>query len=117
MQHSLRLLTVGALVGIIVLLGSVAPSQAGRGVRGPADGHHVSVHRVFVGCCVFIGPPVVVRRPVYGFPDTPPVVVEPQPVYVQQSTPQQYWYYCQNPPGYYPYVQQCPGGWLEVVPN
>lgn len=38
------------------------------------------------------------------------------PVYEQQP-PQPYWYYCQNPGGYYPYVQQCPNGWLQVVPD
>jgi hypothetical protein len=27
----------------------------------------------------------------------------------------QYWYYCQNPAGYYPYVQQCYSGW-QIVP-
>jgi hypothetical protein len=25
-----------------------------------------------------------------------------------------YWYYCQNPAGYYPYVQQCPTQWQPV---
>jgi hypothetical protein len=25
-----------------------------------------------------------------------------------------YWYYCQNPAGYYPYVQQCSGAWQPV---
>jgi hypothetical protein len=25
-----------------------------------------------------------------------------------------YWYYCQNPVGYYPYVQQCAGPWQPV---
>ncbi|MGA9991471.1 MAG: hypothetical protein WBP86_03965 [Thiobacillaceae bacterium] len=28
-----------------------------------------------------------------------------------------YWYYCTNPPGYYPYVQQCPAGWRPVAPQ
>ena len=28
-----------------------------------------------------------------------------------------YWYYCQNPQGYYPYVNSCPGGWMKVVPQ
>jgi hypothetical protein len=40
-------------------------------------------------------------------------------VYIQQEpTPQPpaFWYYCQNPPGYYPYIKECPGGWLTVVP-
>jgi hypothetical protein len=28
-----------------------------------------------------------------------------------------YWYYCQNPAGYYPYVQQCGGAWQPVAPQ
>jgi hypothetical protein len=59
--------------------------------------------------------------PSYAYPDyaAPPVVVpEAPPVYVQQEPPQQpyYWYYCPNPAGYYPYVNECPSGWLTVVP-
>lgn len=26
-------------------------------------------------------------------------------------------YYCQDPPGYYPEVQSCYGGWVRVVPD
>ena len=34
------------------------------------------------------------------------------------SEPQQsYWYHCQDPEGYYPYVKSCPGGWAQVVPT
>lgn len=36
----------------------------------------------------------------------------PSPAYAQP----QYWAYCQNPEGYYPYVQECFGGWVPVVP-
>jgi hypothetical protein len=47
------------------------------------------------------------------------VYVEPTP---QQAVPSQpmetsYWYYCQKPQGYYPYVQECPTGWMKVVPS
>jgi hypothetical protein len=28
-----------------------------------------------------------------------------------------YWYYCVDAKSYYPYTQQCPGGWLTVVPS
>ena len=28
-----------------------------------------------------------------------------------------YWYYCQDPEGYYPNVEECPDGWQQVVPN
>jgi hypothetical protein len=56
----------------------------------------------------------------YGYYPPPPVYVPQQPpVYVQPQEPQEpaYWYYCQDPQGYYPYVQNCPGGWMKVVPN
>jgi hypothetical protein len=58
----------------------------------------------------------------YGYPYAypyvyPPVVTVPSTrVYVQPSAPA-YWYYCDNPQGYYPYVQQCPGGWRAVAPT
>jgi hypothetical protein len=27
-----------------------------------------------------------------------------------------FWHFCQDPEGYYPYVKNCPSGWLTVVP-
>lgn len=49
-----------------------------------------------------------------------PIIVErsePQ-VYVQQPQPEpQYWYYCENPKGYYPSVKKCRSEWLQVVPR
>ena len=52
---------------------------------------------------------------------TPPVVAPPPATttYVQPA-PQDsssYWYYCESPKGYYPYVKSCPGGWMQVVPS
>jgi hypothetical protein len=29
----------------------------------------------------------------------------------------QYWYYCTDPAGYYPYVQNCTKAWMQVVPQ
>jgi hypothetical protein len=34
-----------------------------------------------------------------------------------QPAASQYWYYCQNPAGYYPYVQQCTTNWQPVPPS
>ena len=50
-------------------------------------------------------------RPVYPYPDpySPPMVA-PAPV-------GQMWYYCQNPPGYYPYVANCMMPWQMVQPS
>ena len=85
---------------------------------------------------VFISPSIVVpfgpwwrpyRGPIsYAYPYTypyaypyayPPVVVQPAPQVPVQLPPPQYWYYCDNPQGYYPYVRQCPGGWRAVSPT
>jgi hypothetical protein len=49
------------------------------------------------------------------YPETPAVIQQQPPVYVQPKE-QYYWYFCQNPEGYYPYIKNCPGGWLKVVP-
>ena len=56
--------------------------------------------------------------PYYYYP-APPVIVQQPPVYIQQEPPAQqpyYWYYCPNPAGYYPYIKDCPTGWMQVVP-
>lgn len=62
--------------------------------------------------------------PYYYYPyyATPNVVAQQPPdEYVQQSVPQSeesgYWYYCQDPKGYYPYVKKCPNGWMKVAPS
>ncbi len=58
-------------------------------------------------------------RPVYPYPDPyqPPVVVAPVTPVVPVAPappPSQFWYYCDNPPGYYPYVAQCATPWRPV---
>jgi hypothetical protein len=35
----------------------------------------------------------------------------------QQRVKESYWYYCQKPQGYYPYVKQCQSDWMKVVPS
>jgi hypothetical protein len=66
-------------------------------------------------------------NPYYGYPYYPyynpaPIVVQPSTEMEVQPGPQQsvepsYWYFCRAPEGYYPYVKQCPGGWMKVVPS
>ncbi|MCK7490430.1 MAG: hypothetical protein MZW92_00425 [Comamonadaceae bacterium] len=44
----------------------------------------------------------------------------PQPtVYIEQSVAPagSFWHYCRSVGGYYPYVQECPEGWLKVLPE
>jgi hypothetical protein len=53
-----------------------------------------------------------------GWPYYPPEVSEGLPAYSEPEQQQPYyWYYCQNPQGYYPYIKSCPGGWIPVIPN
>src|SRR5262245_58714712 len=81
--------------------------------------------RVFVGVGVgfpFWGFPYPYAYPyAYPYPAypayAPPVVVQSQPTtYVQQETPA-YWYYCQASQAYYPYVNECQSGWIQVPPQ
>ena len=62
--------------------------------------------------------------PYYTYP--PPVVAVPAAptTYIERDSsratapPQRsYWYYCEASRTYYPYVKECPAGWLRVVPQ
>jgi hypothetical protein len=57
----------------------------------------------------------------YGYPYgyQYPVADTAPPVYIQRETqPEaQYWYYCSGSQAYYPYVKECPGGWIQVAPQ
>ncbi len=94
--------------------------------------HFVAKHRVHhrsarIG--VFIGAPLFWHWPPphYAYPAYAPVVAvpayAPPPTYVERGTDYgepgdpRYWYYCQDPAGYYPYVNSCPGGWQRVMPT
>ena len=53
------------------------------------------------------------------YPYPPPTYYVPQQprIYIQQNQQQPYyWYWCANPPGYYPYIKSCPQPWQKVVP-
>ena len=55
-----------------------------------------------------------------------PAPIYPYPLYIGSldyydysdwyGTPDYYWYYCTNPEGYYPYIQECLGTWHAVPP-
>ena len=86
----------------------VGPGYWGPGYWGPH----------YWGPRVWVGPSVWWWGAPYYYA-APPVTVQQAPVYLQPAPPveePQYWYYCQNPQGYYPYIQQCSKGWMKVVP-
>src|SRR5260221_3116885 len=60
--------------------------------------------------------PAYYPYPYYPAPAT--VVVQSPPVYTERqdvapANEQSYWYYCAASRGYYPYVNECPGGWQK----
>jgi len=137
--------TVGLLVVVGLLGEGAAPSHAWSRVGGMGGGgQHASVgrsqavggsrvfvnNRVVVGSRVFVGLRACCFGPRFFFgvgvgvpfwyPYPYPYPVYSPPVAVEASPPQyqpQYWYYCPSAQGYYPYVKECPGGWLQVVPQ
>jgi hypothetical protein len=55
-------------------------------------------------------------EPVYPFPTyvPPAIIVQQAPPAPSGLPPSQFWYFCDNPQGYYPYVAACNGPWREV---
>lgn len=63
---------------------------------------------------------VIIGGPLFGPPIfySPPLHAEPKPpVYVVIEPGVNYSYYCTDPGGYYPAIQNCPTGWLLVIPG
>lgn len=108
-------------VMVLLLLGSI-PESSAEGRHSGHGGGHVGVG-VWLGPGWW-GPPYYPYYPYY-YPYYPPeqrIVIEQQPEMYAQPAPQaeeqqQYWYYCKEPKGYYPYVKECPNGWMKVVPS
>ena len=40
-----------------------------------------------------------------------------EPVKQKVNNASNYWYYCKKPGAYYPEVERCPDGWMQVVPQ
>ncbi len=111
--------------GVIIV--ALVLGNAGLALAWPGHGGggHLARVRVFVGTSVFVGPvwwgPAWYPYPYpYPYPVTypaPTVVQQEAPTYAPPATTAQYWYYCPDSKAYYPYIQQCPSGWLQVVPS
>lgn len=101
---------------------------AGAGMGNAWADHHG--HHAHFG--VVIGPvwgpafyPPRYYYPPYSPYYYPPVIIErPAPVYIEQPPPApvaagpvNYWYYCAEANGYYPYVKECRSGWQKVLPQ
>ena len=132
---------LGVAVAGMLLLGAALSGEAWAG-GGPRVRVHVAdpiwwapgfVPRPFIVYPHYARPYFGPRRyvpPVYGYgplvygyasPIYVPPAVAPQapPPYGPQAfapPPPQYWYFCQEAAAYHPYVKDCPGGWMTVLP-
>lgn len=113
----MKMLKSGLLSAL--LLGAFISGVSGSAWADRGHGHgHVGVT---IGGPLFWPSYPYYPAPYYG----PPVIITPPPppVYVEQGQDQeqdgaeQYWYFCRNPQGYYPYVKACPSGWQTVTPE
>jgi hypothetical protein len=117
MKRVMKGLGCGVLIALVLLLASPTPSEAGGHVSF-SFGIPLWFGPGYWGPGPWWGPPYYYNAPPYSSAPSPMVIQQP-PVYEQSAPPPQapvYWYYCQNPQGYYPYIQQCPNGWMQVVP-
>ncbi len=109
-------------VGFVIVIGLLVSSAVPSGAWGHGHGGSHVFFDIGVGVPLWYPYPYAYPYP-YPYPVySPPAVVESSPpAYVQQNAPAesqpQYWYYCQGSQAYYPYVKECPGGWLQVVPQ
>jgi hypothetical protein len=97
-------------VGCLLTLATALDAQAGRGRGGSGGRGHASAgshhHHFHGGARVFVGTTFVsYPRAYYG------------PGYYYAAPAVAYWYYCAAAAAYYPYVQNCPGGWEPVLPT
>lgn len=120
-------------LGLLVLLvfGANNAVAGGRHGGGHSHGHGHGHFHSSVG--FYFNDPYPWGPDPFFYPYRPyiynpaPVIIEQRepPVYIQRQlapaapaqTASANWYYCQNPAGYYPYVQSCTQPWVSVDPR
>lgn len=112
------------LICSLMLLIGIFVSGTALADRGRGHGGHGGHGRVGIG--FYFGAPYaypLYPPPYYYYPYSyyPPTPAQP-PVYIEQQgapeeTEEYYWYHCDKPEGYYPYIKECPNGWQKVEPT
>jgi hypothetical protein len=116
------------LISAALVLGATASADA-FAQRGHRGGYHGGHHHARVG--VYFGAPLVFAPWYYPYYSAP--YYYPAPVAAYPAAPTTYveqgqeaapgprsdasWYYCPEAKAYYPYVNQCAGGWQRVSPR
>ncbi len=122
----MRNVIIFVLTALVLAMSVSVPAYA----RGHHGHHHHHGH-VRISGGVWLGPGWGAAWPVPYYPSyypyyrnpyyAPRVIVEERPQEFisrenQVNEEGNYWYYCRKPEGYYPYIKECPGGWMKVIP-
>lgn len=123
-------LLLAVVLGLAVAGSAMAApgGHGGHGWHGGDHGWHGGGWRGGVGITLgapLFWPPFGAFGPYGPYGYYPPAVVAVPvmpPTYIEQNSqeseaPAQPWYFCPNPKGYYPYVNDCPAGWVQVAPQ
>lgn len=121
------------VIALALFMGSMAPDMASadrwRGHRHDSRAHiglsiGVPLYWSWPSPYYAYPPPYPAYSPYYypyppavTIPSSPPVYIEREDSEETAPRGQGYWYYCDRPDGYYPYVKECPGGWERVAPK
>ena len=123
MKSVIIIVVIGVLLALGLPAGTVWAYGGGHGGGGHFNGGGHFGGRGFYGGFYggYFGFPY--GYPYWGYPYDYPYAYPYSYAYtepsVTYSAPQQnnYWYFCKDAHGYYPYVTSCPRGWLRVVPT
>ncbi|MGO8868546.1 MAG: hypothetical protein ACLQME_18820 [Alphaproteobacteria bacterium] len=106
-----RPLVVGAVVLTAMTALAATPAAArvfvGVGIGFPVFGPY-AYYPYYPYYPYYYAPPAAYYPPYYAAPAVAAQPAAPAPA------PAQSWYYCDNPKGYYPYLQSCGSGWRQV---
>jgi len=114
-----RVLLLGTAVAVAVAAMAGSADAAWRGgffgprfYVGPTFGF--GLYAPWVPPPVYYAPPPVVVQQGYV---APPVVGPPAAAAPPAEPNPGFWYYCNSPQGYYPYIRQCSSQWMTVPAN
>jgi hypothetical protein len=113
-----RLLLSGALAAAIAVIAMPASAHGHRGGHarlGFYVGVPLALPYAYYPPAYYYGPRAYYSEPLAAGPVAPAYYIQQDNAAANTSPPPGgYWYYCRDPQGYYPQVQQCPTPWQQV---
>ena len=110
-----RMLLSGALTAALAVAATPASAHGHRGGHARL-GFYVGVPLAvpyYYPPAYYYGPRAYYAEPLALAPAAPAYYIQ-QDNAASAPPPGGYWYYCREPQGYYPQVQQCPTPWQQV---